>query len=292
MAIQYPKISIVTPSYNQCQYLERTIRSVLDQNYPNLEYIIIDGGSTDGSIEIIKKYEHRISYWESKKDQGQYFAIQRGFEKSTGEIMAWLNSDDMYQGPSFFIVAEIFNSFPEVKWLTGNVTFIDEDDRIVESYNSRRWSKMNILNGEFVWIQQESTFWKRSLWEQAGSTLNLKLKLASDFDLWVRFFQLQKLFTINTNLGSLRLRKSNQKSLEQMPEYMIEYSQVTQSLVISESEKTSLLKIKIYEKIISKIPMVKRNGRLKKKYLSKYDYAPIIKFERNSYKFILDTLFK
>ena len=99
----YPKISIVTPNYNGVKYLEQTIVSVLNQNYPNLEYIIIDGGSTDGSVEIIKKYESKLSYWVSEPDMGLYHAIQKGFEKSTGEIMAWINSDDMYVKGSFSI---------------------------------------------------------------------------------------------------------------------------------------------------------------------------------------------
>jgi glycosyltransferase involved in cell wall biosynthesis len=128
---QYPKISIITPSYNQGQFIEQTILSVIGQNYPNLEYIIIDGGSTDNSVEIIKKYEKYLAYWVSEKNEGHYHALQKGFEKSSGEIMGWVNSDDKLHTNSLFSLGQIFADFEQINWLQGFPNVIDENDRIV-----------------------------------------------------------------------------------------------------------------------------------------------------------------
>lgn len=118
--MNYPKISIITPSFNQGKFLEGTILSVLNQNYPNLEYIIMDGGSTDNSIEIIKKYVDKLTYWQSKPDDGQSAAINEGFRHATGEIFCWLNSDDQYTEGALKIVGEYFTNHPECQWLCGS----------------------------------------------------------------------------------------------------------------------------------------------------------------------------
>ena len=115
----YPKISIVTPSFNQGKYIEQTIQSVLDQDYPNLEYIIIDGGSTDETVEIIKKYEHKIHYWVSEPDKGQTDGINKGFAKCTGEIFNWINSDDYYEPGTFYKLAKLFTEHPYVDVVCG-----------------------------------------------------------------------------------------------------------------------------------------------------------------------------
>lgn len=220
--MNYPKISIITPSFNQGKYLEYTIKSVLDQNYPNLEYIIIDGGSTDDSVEIIKRYESRLAHWESATDNGMYDALNKGFAKSTGEIMAWVNSDDMYHPNSLFTVAEIFTEHPSVQWITGAVTFFDERNRTVNVSPSRQWSIYDILNGDWKYIQQESTLWSRSLWNKTGGFLSTKYKYAGDFELWTRFFLSDKLFVTDALIGGFRFRKSNQFSLDHLDEYHLE----------------------------------------------------------------------
>ena len=206
-----PKISIVTPNYNKGEFIEYTIKSVLSQGYPNLEYIIIDGGSTDNSVEIIKKYQDRLSYWVSESDNGMYDAIRKGFSHATGEIMAWIGSDDMFHPNCFNIVAEIFKN-KDVNWLVGATTHFDKLGRCVSVYPSRYFSRVDLLSGNYKWIQQESTFWRRGLYDKVGG-LNATLRYAGDFDLWLRFSRFEKMYICPSLLGGFRLSTEGQLSL-------------------------------------------------------------------------------
>jgi Glycosyl transferase family 2 len=203
LPVSLPKISMVTPSFNQAEFLEQTITSVLDQNYPNLEYIIMDGGSTDGSVEIIQKYAHRLAYWQSQKDRGHSDAINQGFAISTGEIMGWINSDDMLTPWSLRTVAEAFTQFPHVQWIHGFTSSWNRHGQMVEAHSDPK-NIYDYLIGDYRWIQQESVFWKKSLWEKAGSQISSNPKFMIDGELWTRFFLHEKLYTMDCILAGWR----------------------------------------------------------------------------------------
>ena len=288
MEFNYPKISVVTPSFNQARYLEETIQSVLSQNYPNLEYIIIDGGSTDGSVEIIKKYENNLAYWISEPDHGMYYAVQKGFERCTGEIMAWINSDDKYFPGALSIVAEIFTGFPEVYWLTGNPSFFDERGRTIFVNQFRQYSKFDFYSQEIIWIPQESTFWRKSLWERSGSKLDLQMKYAADSELWLRFFRYAQLYSTGSLIGGFRYRSSNQISRNNMQDYLLE---AKSKIIIEILKKDDKIKLNIYNilsriiKLLSKLMIFNSVGLRKKLKLMLFSYPPQIIFNTSTQKF-------
>lgn len=202
--MNYPKISIVTPSFNQAEFLEQTICSVFDQNYPNLEYVIIDGGSTDGSIDIIKKYADRLTFWVSEKDAGQYDAINKGFFHTTGDIMGWINSSDILYPWTFNSIAEIFENNSKVQWISGMPSNLGKSNYPQKISCPIEKNVYDILCGDYKWIQQESTFWKRSLWNQMGGKLNINIRYAGDLKLWLDFYNHTSLYYVNTILGGFR----------------------------------------------------------------------------------------
>lgn len=206
------RISIVTPCFNHARFVAQTMKSVLDQDYPELEYVVIDGGSTDGSREIIERYAPRLAHWVSEPDRGHGHAINKGFSHTTGEIMAWLNSDDMYLPWTLRTVAEIFETHPEVKWITGINSWWDDLGRLTHAEEVLK-NQYDFLLGRYGWIQQESTFWRRSLWDAAGGGLDESYRMMVDGELWTRFFAHAPLYHVRCVLGGFRSWGANRSIL-------------------------------------------------------------------------------
>jgi glycosyltransferase involved in cell wall biosynthesis len=204
---EWPKITLVTAVYNGEEYLEATMRSIINQAYPNLEYIVVDDGSRDGTVEIIRKYERAVSCWFSQANQGLYAALNAGFARSTGEILGWLNSSDMLQVNGLFAVGSIFRELRDVEWITGRPTKISDTGMTIDVLPVPRWSRGRFLAGANKYIQQESTFWRRSLWERAGGRLSTEYRAEGDFELWVRFFRHARLHSVNALIGGYRLHE-------------------------------------------------------------------------------------
>lgn len=200
--MRLPKISIVTPSFNQAPYIEATIRSVLNQGYPNLEYIIIDGGSDDGSAEIIEGYSDRLAYWVSEPDEGQTDALIKGFRRATGEIMGWLCSDDLYEPYTLPEVADVFTRNPQWQVVYGDSVWMDTGGNFIKPKKEIRFNRF-IWMYDYNYLPQPSTFWRRGLYEQTGG-LDRRLNLAMDADLWIRFAELADLHHVPRRWSRMR----------------------------------------------------------------------------------------
>lgn len=212
----WPKVSVITPSYNQGKYIEETIRSVTMQGYPNLEYIIIDGGSGDDTLAIIKKYSQEITYWVSEKDNGQTHALNKGLERATGDILAYLNSDDLYMPYTFKLVAELFRTH-RLNWLTGIQSRLVYEEVIspkrdaVKLFNRELYRKGYHIGSLFGWNQQCSTFWSKHLFDQVGRKFDESFNHAMDIDMWIRMSSFAELVSVEAVLAMMRLH-SDQKS--------------------------------------------------------------------------------
>jgi len=208
--IEWPRITVVTPSFNQARYLEATLRSVILQDYPNLEYLVLDGGSTDTSVDIIKKYEAYITYWHSRKDSGQADAIATGFEMAKGEILCWLNSDDIYLPGALRHIARHFARNPKTRFIYGNRKVINENGTTIGHHV---WpfflTKYHWALGQY--LAQECCFWRRDLYAEVGGIDKDKF-FTMDYDLFYRMWRVAKFRKTSAYLGCIRMHGETKNS--------------------------------------------------------------------------------
>lgn len=207
----WQRISIVTPSYNQGQFIEETIRSVLLQGYPNLEYIIMDGGSNDESVEIIRKYEPWLAYWVSQSDEGQADAINQGFSRSTGGILGWLNSDDLLCPRALSRIASAYHNDTSLNVTCGFRKLINQKSKITGNWVYGKPTAFVLKR--LCFIAQETVYWRREVWEQVGS-LDASFKFAMDYEYWQRMLAAGYRFELLPYyLGCFRLHPMSKNSV-------------------------------------------------------------------------------
>ncbi len=255
------RISVITVCFNAEKYIETTIKSVINQNCSELEYIVLDGGSTDGTVDIIKKYSDKISYWHSKKDNGQYFALDEGLRMATGDVVCWLNADDMFLPWTLSVVEKIFTEYDQVEWITGLPGFLDKNNNYTAIRSEpTAYSQKSISKGwhsVFLYgdIQQESTFWRKSLYVESGG-LDLNLKYAADFKLWKQFAKFAELYQLLIPVSSFRRLEGEQISSVHKDQYRDEVSRASSyswlaKLLISINQK-SLIFRSLFKMIVLK----------------------------------------
>ena len=200
--MNWPKISLVTCSYQQGRFVSSTLRSVLEQQYPSLEYIVIDGGSKDGSVNTIRDHAGQLAYWVSEPDKGQTDALVKGFARSTGDVQGWLCSDDLLLPGALETVGRYFAERPEVDWVFGDALWIDAQGCPIRPKREMGWNR-NVFLFDHNYLPQPSVFWRRRLYEAAGG-LNPRFNLAMDSDLWLRFSHLAKPKHLDRYLSCMR----------------------------------------------------------------------------------------
>jgi Glycosyl transferase family 2 len=208
-----PTIAVVTPAYNHGHFLERTLRSVLDQNYPRLQYVVQDGGSRDDTANLLRRYHDRLAHWESRPDGGQANAINLGFRHVQGDIMAYLNSDDLLLPGALHYVAHWFSRHPNVDVVYGHRVLIDTKDREVG-----RWilpPHDDTILGWADYVPQETLFWRRRIWEKTGAAMDESFQFALDWDLLLRFRAAgARIVRMPRFLGAFRLHEAQKTSAQ------------------------------------------------------------------------------
>ena len=277
-------ILIVTPNLNGARFLKDCIESIQRQDYPAIKHVVIDGGSTDESLEILKRYS--VDY-EIVPELNNYEAIHYGFEKYPSDIQAWLNADDIYRDGALYSVMQIFNTSSHVWWLTGLPSLTDSTGRIkpITSLPCPLFSKYFYLQGRRKYIQQESTFWRSKLYTTVNG-LSTDYKYANDYFLWFSFFKHTKLYTLPQILASFREHGGGQISVKNREKYKGEVEDIiAKNKIVLNPIKIWVIKILLFfDFIILNTPKI-RGKYMKSKFRQKFlAFAPLITFQNADVK--------
>jgi glycosyltransferase involved in cell wall biosynthesis len=238
MKLDLPRITIVTPSFNQAAFIERTICSVLDQSYPNLEYIIIDGGSTDGSVEVIRRYEKYLAFWVSEKDRGQSHAINKGLKIATGDWIAWQNSDDIFYPGAFQSLANAARKNAQSNLIIGNMNLIDDQGDIINNLKYVTPTYESLL-AEGMVLANQAAFWRRSIHEKIGY-LKEDLHYGLDFEWFLRVLQHGRATHVNKTWGGLRIHSETKTS-----QFQVLFDNEFANIL--EGRRVSIAKLRMYQ---------------------------------------------
>lgn len=259
-----PKISIVTPSFNQAKFLEQTILSIINQDYPDLEYIIIDGGSTDGSVEIIRKYEEYLTYWVSEKDNGQANAINKGFAMCTGDVLNWINSDDRLKPGALKSVAEIVRAHPDAGAWVGSCKLVDEKGVLLRTNKPRGLTRDKMAGwGNTGHFFQPSCFIARKAWDKYGP-LDESLYCCFDLDLYLKIAKDYKFHGVNKVWSEATIHREAKTSaripLLRAERHIVQARHGYESLAIKNIERAEMIAMKV-EKVLKLLKLGKRGLR-------------------------------
>lgn len=279
-------ISAVVPNFNNGSTLSRTLDSLVSQCYPALEVIVIDGGSSDNSIEVIRAYNDHITYWVSEPDEGQYDAINKGFSKATGDIFFWINADDISLPWSLKTVASFFKDQPEVDWMMGHPSMLK--DWVMHNHSpNTHFPQQLIAQGmacedyKMGWLQQESCFWRRQLWEKVGGIPSW-FKLAGDYWLWREFAKHSSVVVIDAIIGGFNFREG-QRSVVFRDQYFQEVADIQMDDPLFSANKRKLKRKAIWCKLLNVvIPFKRLRDALKN--VSRATYPCRIGYLRNGWK--------
>ena len=283
----YPKITIVTSCFNHGKFVGETIDSVVSQNYPNLEYIVINDGSTDNSEEEILKYKKFISryeYYEGHRNS-PIWAINKAFNYATGEIYGWINSDDILLKNSLFTAAKVFSELKEVDWFTGLASTINSRGELVNA-QLRPKHRLDFLVDNWKIIQQESTFFRKTLWHKTGSKLNEEYLWSFDTELWTRFFLYAKHYNLNAPIGAFR-KGPQSKTIRSINDFLNGSKIAINKFKENSNEEKyinlySFLRTKYIKQILSIVPM-----KLLKKILHENFFYDKIYYSFREDKFLI-----